>query len=121
MPEIAEEPLASLVRRYASAAPAHGRATEAGDSERANGAARSIAAIYSELRRRGIAAQRELLPLLHDLSPGVRAWAGAHALEFAPDVGEQALTVLSQMPGSLVGFSANITLLEWRAGRLRFS
>ncbi len=117
---IANEPLRSLVDRYATSADAHARATDAGDSSAANDAFEAISTIYRELRRRGISAQRALLPLLHDPRPGVRGWAGAHALEFAPDDGERTLTVLSETSSSLVGFSAKITFQEWRAGKLRF-
>ncbi len=117
---IEQEEVAVLVNRYADSAAAHGRATEAGDHETANAAHEALARVYRELRRRGTEAQRTLLPLLEHDDPGVRVWAGAHALEFAPAQGERALTRIAEIPKSLVGFSAEVTLQEWRAGRLRF-
>jgi hypothetical protein len=109
-----------LLKRYADAAAAHGRATESGDHKAANAAHESLSAVYSELRRRGPDAQRALLPLLEDPDLGVRAWAGAHALEFSAADGERVLTLIAEIPKSLVSFSAKMTLREWREGKLRF-
>jgi hypothetical protein len=110
----------SLVDRYAKAAEIHRRATEAGDHNLANTAHQEIAAVYRELRRRGPEAQRTLLPLLASPDIGVRSWAGSHALEFAASEGEPVLIAISEIPKSLVGFDARITLREWREGKLRF-
>jgi hypothetical protein len=111
--------LESLIDRCCIAARQHGETTERGDWATANAAAGLIAAIYAELRRRGLDAQRQLLRLLFDPSPGVSGWAGAHALEFAPSEGVAALTRLAALPG-LAGLSAETTLKEWRNGCLRF-
>jgi hypothetical protein len=106
-----------LVARYAEAARRHGEATdEAGPP--ANPEADEISSIYRELRRRH--KEPVLLALLDSEDAGVRAWAGAHALEFAPDQAEPVLSQLAEEDG-LVAFGAKITLLEWRAGRLQFS
>jgi hypothetical protein len=109
----------ALLARYAEAAAAHRAAVDAADHRLANRHHDEVAAVYRELRRRGEAAQRELLPLLRHADPGVRAWAAAHALEFAPIEGEPVLTELAEVPKAL-GMSATMTLREWRAGRLRF-
>ena len=105
-----------LVARYAEAAKVHGEATVTG-SHPANNEADLIAAAYRELRRRG--SESALLVLLESKDDGVTAWAGAHALEFAPEQGEPVLAKLAESPG-LLGFGAQITLREWRAGRLTF-
>ena len=120
MPKIEQESIDSLVARYTDAAASHGQATEADESKKANRAADSIAVVYRELRRRGADARKHLLPLLAHPDPGVRGWAGAHALEFEPRDAERALMQLSGVPGSLVAFSARMKLTEWREGRLRF-
>ena len=59
------------------------------------------------------------MPLLESDNPNVRGWAAAHALEFAP---EKAVSVLeaSLADPAPHGFNAKMTLIEWRAGRLRF-
>ena len=79
-----------------------------------------IASVYRELRRRG--AQSSLLVLLDSSEPGMRCWAAAHAMDFAPAEGEPVLTALSESDKSgLIGFDAKMTLREWRRGRLRFT
>lgn len=77
----------------------------------------SWAAVYRELRAR--AEEAALRPLLGHSDPGVRSWAGAHALEFSPRDGEKVLEELTAEP-SLVGFNAQMTLETWREGKLRF-
>ena len=106
-----------LATQYADAASAHGVATGVGDSDAANSAHDVIAGIYRTLRERGH--ERHLLPLLEHADPAVAAWAAAHALEFAPEDGERRLTELAQSE-DLIGFGAEMTLSEWRAGRLSF-
>ena len=113
------EDMESLVVRYSEAAAAHGRATECGDHEAGNVAHEQISTIYRELRRRGEGAQRALLPLLANPDIGVRAWAAAHALDFAPSEAEPVLAAISQVPKSLVAFSAKVTLRQWHASKLR--
>jgi hypothetical protein len=105
-----------LIARYADAAKRHGAATVSG-SRPANEEADLIAAVYRELRRRN--SEDALLRLLESGDDGVRCWAAAHALEFAPEHGEPVLVRLADSPG-LLGFTAEMTLREWRRGRLRF-
>ena len=78
-----------------------------------------LIAIYSELRRRGEESQRALLPLLADKDPGVRLWAGTHALEFAPRSAVPVLKALDSVDG-FYGITASISLDMWRSGKLRF-
>jgi len=111
--------LGELLDAYAQAASVHGRATETGDYKTGNRAADRVAAIYAELRARGPDAQRSLLGLLKHEVPGVRGWAAAHALDFAPSDGEAVLQALIPM-GGFVGHDAEMTLKEWRQGRLKF-
>lgn len=106
-----------LVSAYADAAAAHLRATAAGDDDEANRRHDVVAAVYRELRRRD--ERQALLPLLRDDDAGVRLWAGAHALEFAPADGEPVLERLAAEDG-FGAFDAEMTLETWRAGDLRF-
>lgn len=103
---------------YVDAAIRHTSATMGGNFKLAN-KAHAIAAIYRARRARGLAAQLELLPLLQHETTGVRTWTASHALEFAP---EQALPVLEELASDegIIGFNAQTTLSEWRAGRLIF-
>ena len=111
--------VAQLISAYQEAARQHGDASEDGDYKTANKSAGLIAAIYAELRRQGLAAQKELLSLLASPTPGVRLWSASHALEFSPDEGERVLSELA-MQRQVLGLSAATTLKEWREGRLHF-
>lgn len=117
--EISKADIPRLIDAYRDAAKLHGELTESGDPKVANKAAKLVIAVYAELRRRGARAQAALLPLLADPAPGVRLWSASHALEFSPGDGEAVLTQLSS-GGQLIGFNAEMTLKEWRAGRLAF-
>ena len=108
-----------LIELYERSAAKHAQATERGDVQGVNMAADRIAAIYHELRRRGAHCQSLLLPLLDSSNAGVRGWAGAHAMEFAPEQGLVVLETLSRQPGWL-GFTATMTIKVWREGDLRF-
>lgn len=108
-----------LVDAYRAAAELHGAHSIDGDYESANHQAELVAAVYRELRDRGLQAQRALLRLVDDPNESVRSWAGAHALEFAPESGEPALAALAEGP-SVAAFNAKMTLREWRQGTLTF-
>jgi len=119
-PALTELALGDLLEEYTAAAIAHGVATESGDPKKGNRASDQLVAINSELRRRGPQAHRSLLTLLADAHPAVRGWAGSQVLEFAPGEGERALEEVSRTAKGLIGLTAEWTLREWRAGRLRF-
>ncbi len=111
---------AALVIAYEGAALAHAQAASALDVDGANTHADEIAAIYSELRRRGREAQRRLLPLLAHANANVRGWAAAHALEFEPTRGEATLSEMAAGPPGEHRLNAEMALAMWRAGSLRF-
>jgi hypothetical protein len=108
-----------LVRLYREAASVHGQANRLRDFRAGNPAADTVAAIYREIRSRGLEHQRMLLPLLLSTDDGVRGWAAAHALEFEPRQGEAILLDIAKLEG-LEGFDARTTLKVWREGTLRF-
>jgi hypothetical protein len=109
---------AELVRLYESAACAHGQANACGDFGAGNPSADTVAAIFREIRTRGLEHQRMLLPLLLSRDNGVRAWAAAHALEFEPGQGEAILCDIAKLEG-IEGFNARMTLKVWRESKLR--
>jgi hypothetical protein len=106
---------------YVAAAANHGRATESGDHKRANSSARKIAAAYDQIQKYGSEGRTAVSGLLHHSERGVRLWAASHALAFAPEDAEGVLIELASLKGSLIGFSAETTLRQWHAGRLRLS
>jgi hypothetical protein len=97
-----------LVTLYERAATEHGRGRLQGTPKETNRAADTIAAIYRELRGRGDQSRQEILPPLLSDNPSVRGWAGAHALEFAPEQGRAILEDLAEEKG-LIAFSAKMT------------
>lgn len=116
---VQEADLAELLRLYERAAIAHGLASEVGNYEAANMEYETLAAVYRELRTRGSETQNAVLGLLNHDDEYVRAWAAAHALEFAPERGEPVLTEISRTTG-VRALDARMTLKEWRKGNLKF-
>lgn len=112
--------LLTLVKQYREAAVAHGTASFNGNYKIANRNAKTIINIYRELRRRGREAQNSILPLLNDEDLNVRAWAGGHALEFAPEQGEPVLLELTKLGPGLHRLDAEVCLEQWRNGTLKF-
>lgn len=108
-----------LVSAYAEVARANGSASDDGDHKKANKAFDRIASIYTEVRRRGVEAQKALLPLLFDADPWVRLWSATHALDFAAAEGAAVLERLVGAKGALA-VDARYTLEAWRNGTLRF-
>ncbi len=108
-----------LVEKYRELSARHGHAIEAGNHKAANRDFDVIVAINKELRARGIEAHRQLLSLLNDQEPGTRCWAATDVLAFAPQEGERVLAELAKMPKSLVGFTAEMTLQQWKAGAFK--
>ncbi len=94
-------------------------AIHAGKPREANRMFDLLVAIERELRARGIEAQRHLLKLLDDPDPGTRCWVAGSVLEFAPGEGERVLNDIAQHVDGLVGFSAERTLEEWKAGTFK--
>jgi len=108
-----------LVEIYKNAASAHRRASDVGDFRKGNKEFDVVAAVYRELRKRGESAQRALLPLLEDEDLGVKVSVAARAMEFAPELGQPILEMLSRERGT-VGLNASMVLKVWREGTLRF-
>jgi HEAT repeat protein len=109
-----------LTEELAALASDRGDALRANDPKRANARFQRMAGIYQEIRNRGIAAQRRVLSLLDNKDPYVRLSAATYALEFGA---QRALPVLQEIdqkePGTL-GFTAGMTLKQWKKGELRF-
>jgi hypothetical protein len=109
-----------IILEYARAAEEYGRSLGLSHKP-TNREAKIIANCYRELRSRGKENQIALLNLLDgDNEDSVKCWVGAHALEFAPVVGERVLTELAQKT-NVIGFMAEETLRIWRYGELKFT
>ncbi len=110
-----------LVSAFAKAASEHGEFMEACDPKRANAKFRQMAKLYGEIRRRGIAAQRELLTLLTNDNPNIRSRAAEYALDFEPREGEKVLKEILETQIGDLRLTARMTLEQWRKGEIRFS
>ncbi|WP_428665989.1 DUF2019 domain-containing protein [Reyranella sp.] len=112
--------LEALLEAYGSAAKKHHAANLVGDWRTGNPQATIVFAIYRELRRRGLEAQRALLSLLDEEDLGIRLWTAAHALEFDPDRGIPILEELAKTAPWPENFNAGMTLKLWKKGELSF-
>jgi hypothetical protein len=117
--EVRSLPTEKLVEETRTLSAERMRAIHAGRPKDGNRMFDLLVAIHRELRARGIEAQRQLLMLLDDPDPGTRCWTATAVMEFAPKEGARVLTELAKSAGGLVGFSAEWTLEEWRAGTLK--
>lgn len=105
-----------LVEEFGVLSAGHGRDIEGAKPKAANRKFDVLVAIHRELRARGPEVQRQLLTLMDSPAPGTRYWVASYALEFAPSEAERVLAELAEIPRSLVGFTAEWTLREWKAG-----
>jgi hypothetical protein len=104
-----------LINRFEKAAIIH---RELRSARKANRAFDEGVAVASELKRRGDAALAFLIGLFDSPHPAVRSMAAGLLLPMIPEKAEPVLEELTNQSRSL-GFSAKMTLREWRAGRLK--
>lgn len=116
---IKELATAELVEDIRTLSAERWRAIYAGNPREGNRIYHRLIALEKELRKRGIEEQRQLLKLLEDADPGTRCWVAASVLDFAPAEAERVLSELARPPNGLIGFSAERTLEQWRAGTFK--
>jgi hypothetical protein len=107
-----------VLELYRDSAELHGISTQEGKYRAANKAAKRVAELHAEVKRRGPEAEEALLRMLTDHSAYVRLWVATHCLAFRADLAVAALEELISLGGH-VGLGAEMTLKEWRAGRLQ--
>ncbi len=106
-----------LIQKYKKAAELHGEGTLEGNSNKTSSAHDILIAVYSELKNND--SVKDLRVLIKDPNSSVRTWSAMHLLPFFEDESINVLDEVSKEK-SLVGFSASMTLKEWRAGKLKF-
>src|ERR687895_2218877 len=103
-----------LVEQFAAAAAEAGRLDI--PARRQDRAADRVAAIYRELRTRGV--RDVLIPLRESRDLEVRACAAAHVFEFFPESGERVLEAMIAEP-FLTGFDSELPIssawIRWHA------
>jgi hypothetical protein len=105
-----------VLAQYVVAAIKYGETERARDFRAGNKFA-DIVFAKGKLLRDTADGQRALQSLLTHLDEYVRIWAAKDCLFFAPNLAIPVLEELAKVPG-LQGFAAEMTLKEWRAGRL---
>jgi hypothetical protein len=108
-----------LISEYAEYASQHGEGIEHGDHKKANKAHDKLIKIYHQIKEREALNHPMFKGLLFSSDPGVLGWAATHSLAISPKEAETVLIELGKIPNSLIAFSANMTLEEWRNGRLK--
>jgi hypothetical protein len=105
----------ALLERFEQTAVIH---RELNTAEESNRAFDEGVAIWGELKQRGKEAVDLFLTLLHSANPAVQMNAAGLALLDAPEQAEPVLQQLTTEP-RLLGFSARMTLKQWRDGELK--
>ncbi len=108
----------SLVERYRRLAVSHGIHTLEGDADAANCDYDRLKETFLDMFKNGEA--NELFGLYDDPDPWVQSWAASHTLEVDEKVALEKLGMLATAGIPHVSTSAKYTILEWKAGALRF-
>jgi hypothetical protein len=116
--DIVAAPLVLLRDAYRDAALAHGAATLSGRHRVANRNVDQLTWIARELRTRGEGGNQVLAELREHSEPNVRVWAATHSLGIAPTEAEKVLDSAAAGPPGPARLAAEMTLVEWKAGRL---
>jgi HEAT repeat protein len=105
----------ALLERFEQTAVIH---RELNTAEESNRAFDEGVTIWMELKQRGREGVDFFLRLLQSPNPAVRMNAASLALLDEPEQAEPVLQQLTNEP-RLLGFSARMTLKQWRAGELK--
>ncbi len=109
--------MTDCIVKFVDACIAKGEGEESGNTKKDRKHYKIIHSSYLQLKDAG--RLEELLNFLNHENPYVRLWAASYTLQIAPVKAEKTLEELSMTKGVMAGFSASITLKEWRAGRLQ--
>jgi hypothetical protein len=111
-----KQTLTQLIDGYRQAADV---TDELKDPRKQNEAARKIHACYKKLRETEDG-RAEIIALMSDPSPHVRAWAAAHSLQWKPELAQKVLETLRDEKVFPYSFDAEMTFEEFAKGRLSF-
>lgn len=109
--------MTDCIVKFVNACIDKGEGEESGNTKNDRKHYKIIHSSYLQLKDAG--RLEELLELLNHENPYVRLWAASYTLQIDPAKAENTLEELSMLRGIAAGFSASITLEEWREGRLR--
>ncbi|MCL2086967.1 MAG: DUF2019 domain-containing protein [Oscillospiraceae bacterium] len=106
------------INNFINACVAKGMAEQSGNSEADKLHFDTITSVYHFLKSNN--KLNDLVELFEHENPYVRLWAAYYSLQTTPSKAESTLEKLSKEKGFMAGFSAQITLNEWRKGNLKF-
>lgn len=112
--------VSTLIDAFIEESMRHGLASEVGDYRTANTSFDKMTAIYRKVKRMGLTALEQLLPLLSSNEPHVKVSAASLLLEYFPEESERALKEVEANPLSLAAFNAKYVLKEWHKKSLNF-
>ena len=118
--QILASPLEQLGVAYRTTAIEVEAAIQSGRHKVVNRLYARLASLSKELRARGETGEQLVLTLLSDEILAVRVSAATSALPFAAERAQVVLALASEGPPSPLRLTAEMTLQEWRAGRLKF-
>ena len=105
--------------RFVEGAREHGLYTVEGDAPATNRAYKKIILALKELRETPDRGESFLASLLQSEDLSVVTWAALYLLPSNPEEAVKALQKVASEGKSLIAFDAEMTLKEWRAGRLK--
>lgn len=108
--------VASLLAQYRQAADVAG---ELADNRKQNQAAHRIHACYKALQETE-EGKAGIIALMADPNPHIRVWAAAHSLQWVPETAQEVLKALCTENVFPYSLDAEMTLEEYRKGRLSF-
>jgi len=106
----------SIVMKYVAFATDYREATLGSDYIKANKCYKKITECYCKLK--DLQAVSSLKDLLQHENESVVVWASLHLLPYESKIAEDALARIAKK-GGLIAFDAEMTLKEWKAGRLK--
>jgi hypothetical protein len=110
--------MTSAEKQFIDAARQHGRATRDGDAAATSDAYKRITNALKELRSCADKGESFLIESLADDDLSVVTWSALYLLPFKEKDAVAALERVAKSGMPRIAFSAEITLKEWRAGRL---
>jgi hypothetical protein len=105
--------------RFIEATRQHGQSIVKGDASMANKAHKNIMLAVKEIRETLDRGESYFLSLLANEDTSVVKWAALYLLQSRQSEAEQALQKIAETGPPLIAFGAEMTLKEWRAGRLK--
>jgi HEAT repeat protein len=108
----------NLVLEFQSAAADHGAGKVGGNADATNEAFDRMIAVVKELRKHDDKGRAILMSCLQSDDPAVRSAAATYLLPLDEPRAVAVLEDVARVREPLIGFSAEMVLREWKAGRL---